>query len=130
LAFYEPRSRFGFVRALGRLPFLPGGSSRDEAKEFVNPLLFRQRCPDLESVQILRRPPSVEFLVQLDANGAVEKVEATGPQQHTLVSKQTGEALKTWGFWPAKLDGKPVTSELRVTVGIKYPVRDHSASGQ
>jgi hypothetical protein len=121
LAYYEPRSRFGFLRALGKLPLIPGGEDATTGEQFAGPALIDKRCPDLRAVRLIHRPETLDFFVKLNASGSVDKVEATGPQQYTLVAEQARRAMADWHFRPAKVGERFVESELRVTMAMRYP---------
>ena len=121
LAYYEPRSRFGFLRALGKLPLIPGGEGATTGEKFAGPALIDKRCPDLRALRLVHRPETLDFLVKLNASGSVDKVEATGPQQYTLVAEQARRAMANWHFRPARVGEKSVESELRVTMAMRYP---------
>lgn len=123
LAYYSPRSRFGILRALGRLPLIPGGEDDAAKGDFAGPVLVDKRCPDLRDFRLVHRPETLDFLVKLDANGTVDKVEATGPQQHTAVAERARRAMEDWQFRPARLSGTSVDSEVRVTMAMSYPPR-------
>lgn len=121
LAYYEPRSRLGFLRALGKLPLIPGGEGATTGEQFAGPALIDKRCPDLRAVRLVHRPETLDFFVKLNASGSVDKVEATGPQQYTLVAEQARRAMENWHFRPAKVGERSVESELRVTMAMRYP---------
>ncbi|MDZ7639570.1 MAG: hypothetical protein U5J83_15145 [Bryobacterales bacterium] len=130
LAYYEPRSRFGFLKALGKLPLIPGGGKSKKDAPFVEAALLSQNCPDLRGFGLVHRPPSVDFLVQLNADGSLDKAEAVGPQQHTVVADQARRAMSSWRFRPARVGDTSVNSELRVTVAMVYPPLESDRAGQ
>ena len=54
----------------------------------------------------------MEVLVAIDAKGKVTKITPVGPNQNFYLVNASAKAARFWEFEPARLNGKPVASEM------------------
>lgn len=118
LGYYEKRSRLGFLRALRKLPFVPGGESQSQ---FSAPQTVEAACPPLASAHILKRPEWVDVVASISEEGAVLTASAIGDTSGTYVAQRTVEAVRTWRFQPARRAENEVESEVQLRVYWSYP---------
>jgi TonB family protein len=96
---------------------------------YVPPQPVRRVPPTLQS-QVLRmlitRETRVEVAAQVDASGRVTGAQVVSGAAHKLLIGAITDAARKWVFEPARLDGKPVSSEARIVFVLNSP-RDSGA---
>jgi len=87
-----------------------GRESTEKAEPIFNP---PPAYPDR------RLDGDVRLLLSVAASGRVKKVTLLRSSGHRLLDAAAHEALRRWRFHPAKLDGRPVESKLKVTIRFR-----------
>jgi hypothetical protein len=126
ISYYEKRSRLGFLRALRKLPFVPGDGKPSE-QPFVAPRAIEGSCPDLASAHLVKQPQWIDVVAEINRDGVVESATATGSSEHTYVAYRTVESVRSWRFQPATVADSSVDSEVRLRVFWSYPPSHSSA---
>jgi TonB family protein len=96
---------------------------------YTPPRPVRRVPPTLQS-QVLRMmitsETRVEVVAQVDASGRVTGAQVVSGVVHKLLIGAITDAARKWVFEPARLDGKPVSSEARIVFVLTSP-RDSGA---
>jgi TonB family protein len=100
---------FGKIPLLGRL-----GRKHSEKQGFADATPLRQVTPTVPSSLLAAVPDGtgVDLKVQIDPSGNVSEASLLSRDSQPVVANMVADAAREWQFEPARLNGKPVPSEM------------------
>ena len=86
--------------------------------EVVQPIVVKQYIPPVPAEVGTQGGPVMSVRVVINASGKVTEASIQQPS-HPLYDRLVLQAAKDWVYQPAKMNGRPVTSEKIVTVQLR-----------
>ena len=96
----------------------PEPSRSLDPPEIVQPIVVKQFIPPVPAEVGTQGGPVLSVRVVIGANGKVTDASIQQPS-HPLYDRLVLQAARDWTYQPAKMNGRPVTSEKVVTVQLR-----------
>jgi hypothetical protein len=113
LAFVKPVQPSSLRQAIGKVPLLRGFSGRNSNEDFVPANPIEVPVPTQASAgNAVKKGNTIEMLAKVDRQGNVESVKLVDGNRQ--LADTSAEAILRWRFEPARQNGAPVDSSMRI----------------
>ena len=120
LAFVKPVQPSSIRQAIGKVPLLRGFSGRNASEDFVPANPIEVPVPSQASAgNALKKGNTIEMLAKVDRQGYVESVKLVDGNRQ--LADTSAEAILRWRFEPARQNGTPVDSAMRIR--FEFPTK-------
>jgi TonB family protein len=107
-------------QAIGKMPLLHGFSGHNAGEEFVPANPIEVPVPTQASAgNALKKGNTIEMLAKVDREGNVESVKLVDGNRQ--LADTSAEAILRWRFEPARQNGTPVDSSMRIR--FEFPTK-------